>query len=97
MNRKVDEEQVLGISFLTAQTQPLGEFVDFLRQRGHFVSQTKSTVSVSALPGCLEDMAQNVFETSTSPGVRPPSRHARCQHAGWGLGVSQLLPRQRLP
>ena len=62
MNRKANEEQVLGISFLRAETQPIGEFVDFLRQRGHFVSQTKITVSVSALPGSLEDMAQNVFE-----------------------------------
>ena len=62
MNRKADEETILGISFLRAETQPIGAFVDFLRQRGHFVSQTKGTVSVSALPGKLEDMAKNVYE-----------------------------------
>ena len=62
LNRKSDQKEVLGISFLRAKTQPVGDFVEFLRQRGHLVQQTKVTVSISAIPGNLEEMAQKVHD-----------------------------------
>ena len=56
------EAQVLGISFLRSHTQPVDDFLEFLKHRGHSVSQTKRSVSVSALTGSLEDMARELLE-----------------------------------